>query len=784
MYTAGIQVSPGYIARPEENTASFFEDHISSIAGQRMYRTGDRGYWTPAGKLMLLGRLDRQIKLKGFRLDLDDLENRILNGCPKVTAVALARKDDILVALIQPADTDLDDFRKGIRRTLPHQAIPRLVKAVDTFPLLISGKLDYRTIIMSFKSASLEDRLEDLVVDEYTDPPLLNGHSGPPLNDEPASMQNGQVDPWTQAHEMIASLWREVLGLDNEYRLGHDSNFVALGNQHQHQLWLAERLTSTFKQQISWQDVIQHPCLRDQVSLVVPTSSPFSLLQSPYGSEDVLGNLKLSPIECDWLQKYKVGGEGLSSFNVNMACTIDSHVHVNRLVKAFNTVLKRHKILSSLYTDPQSINRCYAQHPPQVIRVDDINLEVEINRSFSLAEELPIRVYLSPGLLLLVASHIVMDLTALRIVINEVAASYDGRPLSVPPTAYSQSRRWSQAPSQESLNLWTQQLSNKPLYPLPNRKTYQGRSRVCRLPPSIFRKMIDISYRDGITMHQLSLAAVALALAASPQHTQRHHDLVLGAPFINRSAEDMETVGLFLEPLPVIIPVPPRPDFLATSSSSPSSSSLGTSSEACQSNAFDSPPPPPLRYSSTDFLHSVCAASRASLAQAIRWDRLLRHVGVQQARHPNVPFLEAMVTFHDNRNGENGGCAIAGLEPLYTWCEGAKFNLMFEFLAVPGEDGLILRLEFDDALYDDQTTGALQRGVVAALEGLGQRKEDVGDVFRKVMMGMKLGSGSGDDADGVEEGREEKQGCDREFWGKRISELSDSEKSECAVEVL
>ncbi|KAJ4390996.1 hypothetical protein N0V93_004595 [Gnomoniopsis smithogilvyi] len=153
VYLAGVQVAAGYVGGP--TAERFLADSVNpQYKGECMYKTGDLGYWLEDGDLMLIGRQDRQIKLRGFRIDLDDLEHRIKGAYERCTAAAVALEKDQLVALVQPANLEMQTFRSLIRECIPSYAIPFKMKAVDSFPRTAFGKRDYQTIISRFGSLS------------------------------------------------------------------------------------------------------------------------------------------------------------------------------------------------------------------------------------------------------------------------------------------------------------------------------------------------------------------------------------------------------------------------------------------------------------------------------------------------------------------------------------------------------------------------------------------------------------------------------------------------------
>lgn len=148
IHIAGVQVAIGYANLPVETAARFVPDTLSPGLGEYMYRTGDYGYWDHKGDVVCLGRRDRQLKLRGFRLDLDDLETRIVKALPDIKAVALTKsaRGDSLVAMVQPASLAQETVRDVLLKVLPRAAVPSAIACVDTFPLTRAGKVDAQAI--------------------------------------------------------------------------------------------------------------------------------------------------------------------------------------------------------------------------------------------------------------------------------------------------------------------------------------------------------------------------------------------------------------------------------------------------------------------------------------------------------------------------------------------------------------------------------------------------------------------------------------------------------------
>ncbi len=144
---AGIGVARGYVGLPEETQASFLPD--SSAGGEaRMYRTGDLGRLNDDGNLEFRGRRDGQVKVRGYRVELAEIEAALLQSDGVRAAAAALRKDHSgaqrLVGYVVPVNGTVDEERIQalLRQRLPTYMVPALIETIGALPLLPNGKLD------------------------------------------------------------------------------------------------------------------------------------------------------------------------------------------------------------------------------------------------------------------------------------------------------------------------------------------------------------------------------------------------------------------------------------------------------------------------------------------------------------------------------------------------------------------------------------------------------------------------------------------------------------------
>ncbi len=153
LFLGGICVGAGYLNRPELTAEKFLTDPFSSEPGARLYRTGDLARVLPAGEIDLLGRADNQVKLRGYRIELEEIE-AVLDSHPSISksvakVISVGDDDQCLVAYVVPKDkkrVDEADWHQHALRSLPWYMVPASFMAVESFLLTANGKVDRKAL--------------------------------------------------------------------------------------------------------------------------------------------------------------------------------------------------------------------------------------------------------------------------------------------------------------------------------------------------------------------------------------------------------------------------------------------------------------------------------------------------------------------------------------------------------------------------------------------------------------------------------------------------------------
>uniref|UniRef100_UPI0005C1FD1F non-ribosomal peptide synthetase n=1 Tax=Nocardia asiatica TaxID=209252 RepID=UPI0005C1FD1F len=150
LYLGGVQLARGYHARPGLTAATFVADPFGAGAGARLYRTGDLVRWDAGGGLRYVGRADTQVKVRGLRIELGDIEAALTAHEQVDAAVARVRVDDgeqrLVAYVVADAAIDVRQVRRFLLDRLPAYMVPSSLTRIDSVPLNANGKVDHRAL--------------------------------------------------------------------------------------------------------------------------------------------------------------------------------------------------------------------------------------------------------------------------------------------------------------------------------------------------------------------------------------------------------------------------------------------------------------------------------------------------------------------------------------------------------------------------------------------------------------------------------------------------------------
>jgi amino acid adenylation domain-containing protein len=541
LYIAGASLARGYLHRPGLTAQRFLPDPFGA-AGERMYRTGDLVRRHPDGSLDYTGRADRQVKVRGFRVELGEVESALL-ALPGVREAAVLVRED------QPGDQHLVGYlvgaitveaaREQLAQRLPGHLVPTRWVPLERLPLTVNGKLDRRAL-------PAPERAGDAA---------------------------GYQPPATETQARLAEIWAEVLRLD---RVGARDDFFALGG---HSL-LATRLIAAVNQRmsarLSLRSLFQHPVLADLASHLArqSTEQPAGALPDGDAAEEALVLPRLAPDPAgrhqpfpltDIQQAYWVGrdstislgGVGAHGYEEIRLPEFDS----DRFTRALNRLIDRHDMLRAVFSSDGQ-QRVLAQTPPYQMTHHDLRGLAPSDADRGLAEirdrmshqlfdagrwplfEFAVTLLDGEVRLHLSTDALILDAASTDLLERELAQLYTDPDAELPPLGVTfrdcvlAERSLRQGPRyQRARRYWQQRagsLAGPPDLPLARQPDTVRRPRFTRyqqvLPAEQWNALKAIAGRHGVTASTLLLTAFAEVLAL----WSRQPRFTLSLPLFNR----------------------------------------------------------------------------------------------------------------------------------------------------------------------------------------------------------------------------------------------------------
>jgi thioesterase domain-containing protein len=227
IYIGGRPLARGYLNRPALTAQRFVAD--PNVPGERMYRTGDRARRRPDGAIEFLGRDDRQVKIRGVRVELGEVEAALLGLHGVEQAVAMVHGEGVdarLVAYVAGFDPDPVRLRRQMPAVVPAHLVPSAFVAMDEFPVTVHGKVDRRLL---------------------PDPGVADG-------------ERAYEPPVGPVEEPLAELWQRLLGVA---RAGRDDNFFALGGHSLLAMQMVNELRTLLRVELPFRAVFESLTLAD-----------------------------------------------------------------------------------------------------------------------------------------------------------------------------------------------------------------------------------------------------------------------------------------------------------------------------------------------------------------------------------------------------------------------------------------------------------------------------------------------------------------------------------------
>lgn len=665
LYVAGDGLARGYLNQPELTAEKFVENPYDK--GKRLYRTGDFGRWLPNGNIEFIGRIDNQIKIRGNRIELGEIQvelkkhHDIKEALVLVTEPISGGKDKVIVAYYVATDElDPTELKLFLEKTLPAFMIPQYLVSVSHFPITVNGKIDTKQL--------------------------------PPYTDLDGGSQVEYVAPITEREKSLVSIWQEILGQE---KVGIHDDFFKLGGHSLKAVLLINKIKKDLGLSLSIKSLFTFPTISrliDELKDEENSSIPKAEERESYPTTSSQKRL--------WLLSQFEGGN--NAYNIPIVIDFKGALNTNYLEQAFNLLIDRHESLRTSFKEtnegeihqfilPKSeVKSTFESIVISGTEADDYIQEF-CAREFNLEEAPLLRgrlIATAPDAycFVLAIHHIISDGWSMEILTKELTNCYNkllsGSQLNLEELEiqYKDYSSWINSKKYrkqlgEQEEYWLEQFKEEvPKLILPEYKarplikTFNGNSINHGFTTDRTADLIRFSKDNGQTMFTVLMSSINALLYRYTNRT----DLVIGTPVAGRTHSSLENqIGLYLNTLAI------RTKFTADA----------TFSDLLQIEK------------------DVLVDSYAN--QDFPFDALVEKLNLKIDTSKSALF-DVMMVFQSHQNITlNNELGLNGVEAKIRGAEStvSQFDLTFSFSLT--QDVLSLNVEFNTDIYEERQIRAL-----------------------------------------------------------------------------
>ncbi|MYM28004.1 amino acid adenylation domain-containing protein [Duganella sp. CY15W] len=540
LYIGGAGLARGYLRQPALTAERFIPDPWGQ-SGARLYRSGDLARYRPDGSICYLGRIDSQLKLRGFRIEPGEIE-AALRAIPDVreAAVVAARQEtglQLIAYVAGEAVPDGETLRAALKRVLPDYMVPAQYVRLATLPLTVNGKLDHKAL------------------------------------PAPETDTGSYEAPSTEAEQILVAIWRDVLKVE---RIGRHDNFFALGGHSLLATQVISQLRARLGTELPLRALFEAPTV-SELATRLPSAEGQGRSHIPAAPPAASYPLSFTQERLWFLQQLE--GQG-AALNMPLALRLRGKLNVPALAGAFLKLQQRHAILRArvvagvegptivIDPEPAAMLHCQSVSADQVAQRAQMHATrvFDLERGALLAADL-LEVAEEEHILLLNLHHIIADGWSMGILADEWMQLYRAVELAPLPLQYTDYAVWQRGqPAQEELlNYWKTKLAGAPeLLNLPLDRPrepvqrFDGASTALQLDAGLSTRLRQLARAEDASLFMVLLSGFGLLMARYSGET----DIVIGTPSANRNREELERlIGVFLGNLVLRVDLSGQPSF-------------------------------------------------------------------------------------------------------------------------------------------------------------------------------------------------------------------------------
>lgn len=540
LYIAGDNLALGYHNQPELTASKFI---IHPLSGERLYATGDRAYYLDTGNICFAGRNDQQIKLRGYRIELEGIRQQILRYSAVAQCYVTVLEPEQLVAYLVAAGNNLDlaALQQYLQPLLPDYMQPQQFVLLDALPLTNRGKVDVARLPRPETASNTDEQTADNDLIEHT----------------------------------LLEIWQQLLP---GQPLQMTQNFFSAGGHSLLALSMLARIKDSLHSDISLRQFFAQPTIRALAQLVrqhTGSQRTVPLLRQP---EQTM--FPLTSAQQQMWVLHQLDGSG-AAYNMPMLLQLNGELDKTSLLQVLQQISQQQAAFHTIYAEDNGIV-FQRLHPGAELQFSEQDLSAipqtlarcfaaDANSAFDLTAAPAYRFVLyklaaHSHALGVVMHHINADGSSFQLLLRQLCQGYRQRVQQQhwqaprPQLQMADLALWQQHPDykqwqQQQLDYWQQQLKDVPQllelatdFPRPPVPSFRGGRCRFNITADTLGTLKQQAEQLGVSLYMLSFAVCGQLL----HEFSRQDDFVIGIPVSGRdSTQCDELIGLLLNTLPV-----------------------------------------------------------------------------------------------------------------------------------------------------------------------------------------------------------------------------------------
>ncbi|WP_298427800.1 non-ribosomal peptide synthetase [uncultured Kordia sp.] len=545
LYVAGLGVTKGYLNQPELTAKKYIKNPFQENG--QMYDTGDMAKWLPDGNIIFLGRKDSQVKLRGYRIELEEIAAKIVSySSAIIQAVILVETNKntqtLIAYMVTQEATNAEKVQEYLQNCLPAYMIPNQYVPMTSMPLTPNGKIDKK-------------KLRNIA--------------------EVYLAKANYVAPKTELEIALVHIWEEVLGIE---QIGITNTFFELGG---HSLLVGQVINKIYKKlhkSISIKSFLETPTIQE----IKEKLTENAYIPIPKVTETTYYSLTTSQKRIWVLSQFESGN---AAYNISGVVKLKGNVDATIIKKTFKQLISHHEILRTVFKTASNDEVVQCILPEDEIIVDFEEKTIESNDATVIQNHLKkaqnvvfnlengplvcvrlLKTIEENYLLSITIHHIISDGWSMELLISEFTEIYntlvsketvEKNKLTIQYKDYANwlALQLNEDTYKNSEAYWLTQFQGElPVLDLPNFKkrpqiqTHTGKTKQYNFSTSFLNKLETFSTANDVTLFMTLLSGINTLF----HRYTKQEDIIIGIPIAGRIHPDLENqIGLYLNTLAI-----------------------------------------------------------------------------------------------------------------------------------------------------------------------------------------------------------------------------------------